>query len=223
MNSLNYLNALIAKHPSIKTLRVFKFTFKNKFQDIHKVLTEDEKEAMIKVMSHKEAKKISFWEAALDLMSNGMSLSERMLEHAIFHNKNKFYKDYEKQMFLDFIKDDVGEDIAINSKVMLDDGQVMHIPMLDFELPFSPHTIETVEKILKVFNQKGMILNSGKSFHFIGYTLVTENELLDMLAKFILVHPISDKAWAAHQIIERSASLRISKKYGSVPSFIKEV
>jgi hypothetical protein len=54
--------------------RIFKFTFKNKFQDIYKTLTEDEKEVIVKVMSHKEARKISFWEAPLDLMSDGMKI-----------------------------------------------------------------------------------------------------------------------------------------------------
>jgi hypothetical protein len=99
----------------------------------------------------------------------------------------------------------------------------MHIPMLDFDLTSAPKNLGIIENILRVLKQRGMILNSGKSYHFIGYNLISENELLDLLAKFILVHPISDKAWTAHQIIERSASLRISKKYGSLPSYIKDV
>jgi len=223
MDNLNYLNTFITRNPSIRTFRVFKFTFKNKFQDVHKTLTKDEQEIIIKVMSHKEVKKISFWEAALDLISGGMNISNRMLEHAVFHNENKCYEYFNKQNFIEFIKTDIGPDVAINSKVVLNSGQVMHIPMLDFELTSSPKNLGIIEKILKVLKQKGMILNSGKSYHFIGYTFITENELLNLLSKFILIHPISDKAWAAHQIIERSASLRISEKYGALPSFIKEV
>lgn len=223
MDNLNYLNTFILRNSSISIFRVFKFTFKNKFQDIHKTLTEDEQEVIIKIMNYKELRQISFWEAALDLISDGMNISNRMLEHVVFHNENNFYEDFNKQGFVEFIKTDIGSDVALNSKVVLNNGKVMHIPMLDFKLTSVPENLSIIENILKVLKQKGMILNSGKSYHFIGYTLITENELINLLSKFILIHPISDKAWAAHQIIERSASLRISKKYGVLPSYIKEI
>lgn len=63
----------------------------------------------------------------------------------------------------------------------------------------------------------------GKSYHFISRTLSTKSELIEILAKFILLHPISDKSWAAHQIIEDSASLRISENMMYSPTFVQYI
>lgn len=59
---------------------------------------------------------------------------------------------------------------------------------------------------------KGAIINSGNSYHFIGCDLVNEAELVDFLAKGLLYGPITDTRWIAHQIIERSCTLRVGKK-----------
>jgi hypothetical protein len=49
--------------------------------------------------------------------------------------------------------------------------------------------------------------------------------LLTMLAKALLFAPIIDRAWVAHQMIERACGLRISpgKTYSQGPIVVDEV
>ncbi|WP_297480165.1 hypothetical protein [uncultured Photobacterium sp.] len=217
MNNLSYLNFICKKNPNINILRVFDFSFSNKFQEINEELTVDEFEAVKNCIKYKNKYDMSFWESLFILMKEGQTVSKRMLNHSIFHNENNKYINIKRDDFFDYIKTDIDGNVALNSKVVLKDGTVMHIPMLDFKIPSNKSNLDIVHNVIEMFNLDGLILNSGKSFHFIGFDLITENDLINLLSKFILLHPISDKAWAAHQIIERSASLRISKKYGKYP------
>ena len=66
----------------------------------------------------------------------------------------------------------------------------------------------------------GFILNSGNSYHYISKKLTTENGLLDFLGRAILYGPLTDVRWIAHQIIERSFTLRIGMKNGTLPFLV---
>ncbi|HIF9199174.1 TPA: hypothetical protein ACX6QC_000571 [Photobacterium damselae] len=223
MKKLDYLKVILEKNPDISQVRVFEFSFLNKFQDRNKNLTYTEKNIVTSCLSYKKAYKVSFWEAVFKLVSDGTSISDRMLSHAIFHNNNQNYIELNVNDFMSYIYNETDKNIALNSRVVLSNGSEKHIPMLDFKIPSSKNNLSTVQDVVNVLGLNGMILDSGKSFHFIGYDLINENELIDLLSRFILLHPVSDKSWAAHQIIERSASLRISKKYGELPVFITEI
>lgn len=41
---------------------------------------------------------------------------------------------------------------------------------------------------------------------------MSEDELVDFLAKGLLYGPITETRWIAHQIIERSCTLRVGRK-----------
>ena len=211
---------VIKKIPEIKVLRVFEFSSNNKIQDREKKLSLLNAKLINDVLDKKSKTESSFWECLFSLAKNGERLDKKIMRNALFHNKNMKYIHYTRSEFIDFISHDVDGDIAINSKVILEDGTERHIPMLDFKIKSNEGNLQTVKDVLSVLDLKGCILDSGKSYHFVGYELKTESELIDMLSYFILLQPISDKAWATHQILERSASLRLSRKYGKYPKII---
>lgn len=220
MESTKSLNKLMHKYSDIEEFKFFKFTFKNKVQDRIKDLTSFEMQSIERSQSFKRSNNCSFWEAYI---RSGENTSSRLFEHAIFHNKNKDYilvnaKEVERYLF-----ESKDRDLALNSKVRMKSGEELHIAMLDFELPFSSENIVIVKDVLKKLNLKGDIFNSGKSFHFIGDELIVEDELIDLMARFSLLYPIADRAWCSHQIIERSASLRVTMKHGIYPTFLGHV
>lgn len=223
MNANKFYIELIKKNPRIEVVRTFNFYANNKIQDRNKSLTLKDKFIVNECLKVKKHTGLSFWESLFEVMKNGLNVRSSFMKNAIFHNENTTYNYFLRDDILDYLGQEIEGDVAINSKVIMDDGSELHIPMLDFKLKSCEHNVEIIEKVIKVLDLHGYILNSGKSYHFIGYNLITENELLTLLAKFILLHPISDKAWASHQIIERSASLRLSKKYGHYPSFVKKI
>lgn len=211
---------IIKKIPEIEVLRVFEFSSNNKIQDRNHKVGFKNKDVINKSLKEKTITGASFWESCFSLAIKGEKLDKNFMKNALFHNKNKKYIYYTRKDFLSFISNDIDGDVAINSKVILEDGSERHIPMLDFKIKSNDNNLKIVKDVLDILELKGVILDSGKSYHFVGYDLKTESELLDLLAYFILLQPISDKAWATHQILERSASLRLSRKYGKYPVLI---
>lgn len=211
---------IIKMHPEIQVVRVFEFPSNNKLQDRNKWLSLKSAHLVNKTLIKKATTGMSFWESLFSIAKSGEGIDKDLIKNALFHNKNEKFTYYTRNDFIDFISRDIDGDIAINSKVVLTDGSEKHIPMLDFKIKSNPYNLKLVKDVLDVLNLKGFILDSGKSYHFVGFELKTESELLDLLAYFILLQPISDKAWASHQILERSTSLRLSKKYGQYPIFI---
>lgn len=214
---------IINRNPSVDIFRVFEFSSNNKVQDREKNASFKNDIVINKALKEKSRTGASFWESLFSLAEEGECLDKDFMKNALFHNKNEKYKHYTKDSFLKFISSDIHGDVAINSKVILNDGSERHIPMLDFKIKSNKRNLKIVKDVLSILELKGYILDSGKSYHFIGYNLITESELLDLLAYFILLQPISDKAWATHQILERSASLRLSRKYGQYPLIIESI
>jgi hypothetical protein len=57
----------------------------------------------------------------------------------------------------------------------------------------------------------GLIVDSGHSYHLVGSHPVTPDGLIDFLARASLFGSIVDRAYIAHQILERRCALRISR------------
>lgn len=223
MNKNNHIKDIIDLNPDISIFRLFEFSFNNKVQDKILNFTDSETGLLNDTVSFKEENKTSFWESFFKIITSKKIIEKRILNLAINHNKNNEYIFTSRKTLIDNIKKSNKKNLALNSKVILNNGKEMHIPMLDFKLKSNSENLNIIQAVLHEFSLKGYILDSGKSYHFIGKKLITEDELINLLAKFILIHPISDKAWAAHQIIERSASLRVSSKYGIEPKLICEI
>jgi len=107
--------------------------------------------------------------------------------------------------------------LALQSRVLLRDGNSRHIPMLDFHVPASDRSLRSVMTVLKVLRLSGFVLLSGKSYHFYGDELMEEGELCRFLGKALLFTPIVDRAWIAHQLMASACALRVSQRpqYGA--------
>ena len=215
-----HIEKVLKNNPDIRLFRFIKFSFENKVQDRLSNISSDEMSVIERCIKHKRENDISFWESYIRL---GEDLNSRLFEHATFHNENNEYIYISKNNVIDFLKYNKEKNLALNSQVIMKNGQILHIPMLDFEVSSKANNIESVKNILKHFKLSGTILDSGKSYHFIGNNLIEKKSLIVLLSKFSLLYPIADRAWASHQIIENSASLRVSKKYGEYPNFIEDV
>lgn len=102
---------------------------------------------------------------------------------------------------------------AISSKVRTISGAWKHIPLMDFHIAKSPYALDVVLTVGgELFGESFLILESDKSYHGVGLSLLPETQFIQFLARAILYSPIVDHAYLAHQLIEREASLRITKK-----------
>lgn len=170
-----------------------------------------------KSMKLSEEYGLPFWDATLLLGSGQYLWNQEIIDHADHHNKitDDFWIDPD-QLFS--LNEGNTDNLGINSLVRDSEGRLMHIPLMDFHLPVSEQGHEIVKRIVENMGMKsGYILNSGNSYHFIGDCLISENELMNFLSRGLLYGPLTDTRWIAHQILERSCTLRIGRKNGLMP------
>jgi hypothetical protein len=108
-----------------------------------------------------------------------------------------------------------GRMLVFSSRVSIHGGESRHIPLLDFHCPATPKNEELAALAAELLDiGGGFLLESGESYHFYGNALLDDAGLVDFLGRALLLAPIIDRAWIAHQLIERACGLRISQKHG---------
>lgn len=115
--------------------------------------------------------------------------------------------------------------IALQSRVMLPSGAERFIPMLDFTSKATrPGSEATVRAAIEALGLPGRLFASARSYHFYGSGLVSRDEQLDFWARALLLTPIVDERWIAHQIRAQVAALRISpNERGIVPQVLAQI
>jgi hypothetical protein len=222
MNSEDVVQHIVASNRNIAALRFFEFTNKTKLQDRLTRMTAADREIVDRALHRKRQSHAGFWEALLCEMLETGSSSRTLITAIFFHQANRDYQIASRDEFRQWLSAHRSKLIALNSRVLMEDGNYLHIPLLDFKIAAGQQAHGLVGDCILSMGLRGYLLASGRSYHFMGVDPVTEQELLDMLAAFTLLHPISDKAWAAHQLIERSASLRVTAKGGVEPQVIRK-
>lgn len=217
MNSCDALIDVLKENPKICSVRFFSFLTSTKLQDRYNIEESDFSSLIDEAIKLKKKMDVRFWHALLSLFSTTTKVDEGLMSHALYHQANSNYQYINAIDAFNFCMLEPECASALNSKVIMSNGSTRHIPLLDFKVKSQESNLGVVVAAVKAMRLRGYILDSGKSYHFIGLDLVSESELLDLLARFCLLAPISDSAWASHQIIERSASLRISPRNGVRP------
>jgi len=117
------------------------------------------------------------------------------------------------------------DSIAMQSRVTLPDGTDLYVPMLDFTSKATrPGSASTVRAAIEVLDFAGILCSSARSFHFYGHHLVTREQQLDFWARALLLTPIVDERWVAHQIRAQVGALRFSpNEHGVVPKVVDEI
>jgi hypothetical protein len=111
--------------------------------------------------------------------------------------------------------------LGINSRCNLRDGSVRHIPMIDFKLTPSCDSLKSITQDLKrigqnlkeigleQIGQRGVILETGASYHFYGFDLLKKKHWIKFMGSCLLFSS-SDSRWIGHSLLLGNAVLRIS-------------
>lgn len=99
--------------------------------------------------------------------------------------------------------------LGINSTCWLRDGTVRHIPMMDFKSKPSPANLRLIQQSLAEIGQSGLLVQSGRSFHFYGLTLLRQKDWIKFLGDSLLVK-FSDSRWIGHSLLEHRCNLRFT-------------
>jgi hypothetical protein len=172
---------------------------------------------------------LPFWDA-INVSSFGRrTVALDLLNEALFHNRagSRTQKvpiaGLTAPVLAGLCQADATKITVLSSAIEMEDGSRQHLPMLDFHSPASEANLPLVTAAASQLHAHGFILKSGKSYHFYGGSLLSEAQNIDHLARALLLAPIVDRAWIAHQLIERACGLRIStREERHVPFVIAE-
>jgi predicted nucleic acid-binding protein len=193
MNSIDVINEVLSENDKIKTIRFFKFSTKTKLQDRLVEVSNTDQELISRALKYKHDHSMRFWNALFTVCISEQKTSQKLISESLYHQHNRDYSYVDVDCLNDFIASSVDKTLALNSKVNLYNGDSRHIPLLDLKLPSKNGNDQLAIQSLQALGLTGYLLDSGKSYHFIGSKLISESELIDLLAKFILLDPISDK------------------------------
>jgi hypothetical protein len=96
-----------------------------------------------------------------------------------------------------------------------EDGRVRHIPMMDFRCEPSEASLRLVSSSMRRLGQsRGVVLESGRSYHFYGFELMTESEWLEFMYRSLLLTPFTDPRYIGHRLLGGTARLRVTSSQG---------
>jgi len=106
------------------------------------------------------------------------------------------------------------EPLAFFSRVKVGSNECYSLPLLDMRIPKSPKSLNIIASIAnRLLGTRFAILETHKSYHLVGITLLKEIAIKDFLAHAILYSPITDHAYVAHQLLEGESSLRLTAHF----------
>jgi hypothetical protein len=161
---------------------------------------------------------IPFWDSILAISMKRGEIPERYVQLAILHDQSP--DEYSIHMSrLEVVQDNIesklerlpeGFVLAFSSKVVLEDGTQAHVPLMDFRCNPSPQNSSIVKKALAAMGERsGILAHSGRSYHFYGLRLLSEDAWRRFLAMGILFSPIVDARYIAHRLADGACRLRI--------------
>jgi hypothetical protein len=116
--------------------------------------------------------------------------------------------------------------LGVVSRVLLIGGGTAHIPMMDFMCIPSARNLEVLVHLLRDLRQgRGCLLDSGGSYHYYGFQLLTEEEWKVFLGKCLLISGYTDDRYIGHQLVDGYCVLRLSsgKSKASIPTVVAEL
>lgn len=142
---------------------------------------------------------------------------ERMLWHDLSQELQARFEIPAQKVAGDGLQDIIrrlpsGHVLALCSLCKLQDGSLGHIPMMDFHCPPNACHLQLIQAALARLGQrKGAILESGRSYHYYGFQVLTDQEWRSFLGACLLLMPYTDTRYIAHRLISGACVLRITE------------
>lgn len=223
MDTLDVVNEIVNKNSDIELLTFSKYSQRTLIQneiEFNKINNN----FLSTALDIRKKYRLPFWDSLMLSFFDKENVPTEYLLSALVHNQNsEKIKTRNIEDIRQLLSKNPQESLSFNSEIYFKNKTVKHLFLLDFHIYPSINNLKIVSDIICIMDLHGFLLNSGESYHFISDSFFELESLINLLAKSLLFAPIVDKAWIAHQIIERSCSLRVGEKYGFMPTVIKKV
>ncbi len=231
-NALDLVSGLACHIPGIKAVH-FATVPLAPLHDQRATLDDADRRVTQRAKELREEIRLPFWDGIMLATPCVAGIAQGVLSAAAFHQtlSSRLERVLVSHVTLEWLtkraQDDArsGRLLILASRVETADNAICHIPLLDFHCAYSDHGTEVVAAVIRLLGQKGVILSSGKSYHFYGSSLLSAEQMRVFLGKALLFAPITDRTWIGHQLIEGCCALRISGRedYGGPPVIVSVV
>jgi hypothetical protein len=223
--SVAVIREILDGHKEILYIHIVEFPFNRGLQD-RLELTQGEERQIAKALAIRELLGLPFWEALLLTCVSNSDFSRRLLEQVKAHNRDTTVRRLSAQgsELEDYLRRQAGTNIAFSSKVVLNAGEIRHLPLLDFHCANNTANLSLSCAVIQQLEiGPGYFVESGDSYHFYGSALLTLDEYVRFMGLALHYSPIVDKGWIAHQLREMASALRITPKHDITPFLVKRV
>lgn len=217
--------SVVLSHP-VNKASLFSYKSPPKLQQ-RVELTEEENRLIDAALKLRSMSCIPFWEALMSVCLAGGHCTDSILTAAFFHNGQGDETEVSRADIecgkLESATNSGQANVALGSKVILDNDEERHLGLLDFHCDISDNNTDIVNRVCRVLMPAGfVVVDSGDSYHACSIALQTLGERTRMLGKALLVSPIVDAQYIAHQLQQSSSSIRISRggKAKSLPKVV---
>ena len=219
IDSIDILKDILNKNTNIESLCFYEFGTYELVQNRINLISPLDK-VFLNALEIRNLYKSPFWDSFNMSLFDQKIVDFNFLKEINFQNKPIKNTEYCRE---DFIKNKIDFQKYTGVSSLVNSNSNLHIPLLDFHIPPSIDNQQLCSKILIHLNLKGYLLNSGKSYHFIGSQIIDYDNLQIVLFNALLFSPIIDKSWIAHQLIQKYCCLRVSQKYDRLPYLVEEI
>ncbi len=101
------------------------------------------------------------------------------------------------------------EIINLHSRVMTPNGY-LHIPMMDLNCSISDANLQRVREYSSALGLEGVILQSGRSYHYYGFHLLSEKSWIDEFIAPSMLAEVCDIRYIAHKLKDGFITLRLT-------------
>ncbi len=172
---------------------------------------------------------IPFWDALLGISMAKDRFPDRFIDAAFSHKGESPAQrfrvardDISAERISGMIRELPGTcGLVVGSRVWTAPGrnEIAHIPMLDFRCPISPGNVRAIKRMMILLgHEHGVLVESGRSYHFYGVRLLSPSDWIQFMAKALLFAPFTDPRYIAHRLIDGQCRLKVvDSKDGTVP------
>jgi hypothetical protein len=217
LHSSTVVEQVVASNPAVAMIAIKAFLppppFETRFEP-----TQDEWNLIERARALRHGLSVPFPDAVGMCVASGAAPSADFFRAMAYHHETGdpmwIPRQHVGEGALRSLPENVDHFIAVTSLVQQQTAsglEMRHIPMLDFRIRPRHGAVEVVTGVLNSISAPlGWILESGASYHYIGAEPISADDAGRLLASALLLSPITDRNWIAHQLIAGHATLRLT-------------
>jgi len=169
-----------------------------------------------RALAERTSTKRPFWDCVLANLDTNSLQEGLLIQEALFHNDTSIQEvsydagEVDNREMRKLTSGKYDGVVALASKVQNRDSSVQHVPMLDFHCESSNENIKLVYSVMdKLTEAEYFVASSGKSYHVFVVELLSDEGWREFLYRSLLLSPIIDTRYVAHQLLAGRCALRL--------------